>query len=225
MIIHYNHTVFRDEAFLHSLVEWKRWSKGLGKRLFDLTLASVGLLFLFPVVLIIAVIIFWDDGHPVFFVQERIGKSGKPFRLLKFRTMRVDKLACQGSFDPGDDSRVTRVGACLRKYKLDELPQLLNVVRGEMSLVGPRPEVRKWVAAFPERWNKVLQVVPGITDNASVRFRNEEELLRQSDDPEKFYREVVLPQKLCLYEDYVDHHSVHGDILLIFKTIYCCLFK
>jgi lipopolysaccharide/colanic/teichoic acid biosynthesis glycosyltransferase len=124
-----------------------------------------------------------------------------------------------GTFDAGATSRVTPIGRFLRKSKLDELPQLWNVLRGEMSLVGPRPEVRKWVDAYPERWTFVHAVRPGITDPASIRFRNEEEILAASTDPEATYRDVILPQKLVLYEDYVRDRSFWGDIAIILKTI------
>lgn len=195
------------------------------KRVFDLFFSILGLVILFPVTGMTALLIWLTGEGPVFFVQERVGIHGEPFNLLKFRTMKVDRQAGYGRFDPGDTSRVTTLGRFLRKYKLDELPQLINVVRGEMSLVGPRPEVRKWVSVYPEQWNKILTVLPGITDNASVMFRNEEELLHSSDNPDQLYREVVLPRKLSLYEEYVKHSSLKGDILLIFRTIYCCLFK
>lgn len=195
------------------------------KRVFDLFCSVAGLVILLPVMAVIALLIRLTGKGPVFFVQERMGIHGRPFNLLKFRTMKVDGQAVAGRFDPGDTSRVTSLGSFLRRYKLDELPQLINVVRGEMSLVGPRPEVRKWVSVYPEKWTKILTVVPGITDNASVVFRNEEELLHLSDNPERVYCDVILPAKLSLYEQYVEHHSLKGDILLIFRTIYCCLFK
>ncbi|GAO28538.1 bacterial sugar transferase [Geofilum rubicundum JCM 15548] len=134
--------------------------------------------------------------------------------------MTVVKEAASGSFDAGDSSRVTRVGRWLRKSKIDELPQLWNVLVGDMSLVGPRPEVQKWVAVYPERWQVVHSVRPGITDNASIEFRNEEALLATSDAPETTYKEVVLPQKLALYENYVRQNSFLGDIRIIFKTIW-----
>lgn len=195
------------------------------KRIFDLLFSMMGLVLLFPVMVMIAILIRLCDRAPVFFVQERVGRYGKSFIMWKFRTMKDDRQPTAGRFDPGDTSRVTPLGRFLRKYKLDELPQLINVVRGEMSLVGPRPEVRRWVTVYPERWNRVLTVVPGITDNASLFYRKEEELLHQSADPDQFYREMVLPGKLSLYEEYVDHHSLKGDILLIARTIFCCLFK
>ena len=133
--------------------------------------------------------------------------------------MRVLQRAEAGQFDAGNCNRVTPVGKLIRKGKLDELPQLWNVLKGEMSIVGPRPEIRKWVEAYPKRWQEVLTVRPGITDPASIRFRNEEALLAEASDPEAEYREVILPQKLALYEEYVANASFFGDIALIFKTI------
>ncbi len=129
-----------------------------------------------------------------------------------------------GTFEAGDKSRITKTGAFLRKTKLDELPQLWNVLIGDMSLVGPRPEVRKWVDSYPERWAKVLTVKPGITDPASIYYRNEEELLAKADDPEACYRDHILPHKLDLYEEYVRTRSFCGDIYLIVKTIIVILF-
>ncbi|TAJ12117.1 sugar transferase [Marinilabiliaceae bacterium JC017] len=195
------------------------------KRVFDIFLALAGIIILTPLGVVISILIVLNSGLPVFFIQNRVGQHKKGFRLIKFRTMIVRDSAKFGSFDVGDSSRVTGIGSILRKLKLDELPQLFNVLKGEMSLVGPRPEVEKWVAVYPERWEKVLSVVPGITDNASIEFRREEDLLSLSDQPEKTYKEVVLPQKLQYYEDYVDNQSFGGDIKLIFKTIYFSLFK
>lgn len=138
--------------------------------------------------------------------------------------MRVMRGAASGTFDAGDTSRITKVGAFLRRTKLDELPQLWNVFKGDMSFVGPRPEVRKWVDAYPERWVKVLTVKPGITDPASIYYRNEGELLAQADDPVACYRDRILPHKLDLYEEYVRTRTFWGDIALIFKTIMLVLF-
>lgn len=190
------------------------------KRCFDIVASFFGLLMLSPVLLILAVAVVLDSGFPVFFVQKRVGKGGRQFRIFKFRSMTVSKAAAEGSFDAGNSRRVTRVGRILRKTKLDELPQLWNVFIGDMSLVGPRPEVQKWVEAYPERWRFVHSIRPGITDNASLEFRNEEEILAASDDPEVTYREVVLPRKLYLYEDYVRNRTFLGDIRIIFRTIF-----
>lgn len=133
--------------------------------------------------------------------------------------MSIDKKASKGSFDAGSSLRVTKIGKVLRKTKLDELPQLWNVFKGDMSFVGPRPEVRKWVDTYPHRWKKVHQIRPGISDPASIKFRNEEEILAESEDPNKCYLEQVLPAKLELYEKYVDEQNFVYDIKLILKTI------
>jgi lipopolysaccharide/colanic/teichoic acid biosynthesis glycosyltransferase len=195
------------------------------KSLFDIVFALVVLILLMPLFILIALFIKVNDNGPFFFKQERIGKNGKPFILYKFRSMSVLKEATKGQFDAGNISRVTTVGKLLRKTKMDELPQLINVIKGNMSLVGPRPEVQKWISVYPERWIKVLTVTPGMTDNASIEFRNEEDILVNSENPEKMYMEFVLPKKLEFYEEYVDNHSFFGDIKLIFKTIYYCIFK
>ena len=195
------------------------------KRCFDILSGLIGLVFLGPVFLIILIVSMAAHGRPVFFKQHRVGRNGIDFLLLKFRTMCVEKGAEAGQFDPGDCSRVTSVGKFLRRTKLDELPQIWNVLKGEMSVVGPRPEIRKWVEAYPNHWQEVLTVRPGITDPASIRFRNEEALLALASDPEAEYREVILPQKLALYEEYVANASFFGDLALIFKTIIVVVYK
>jgi len=194
------------------------------KRIFDFTVSLVSLILLSPFFILIMAGIIIFDSRPVLFRQMRVGVNGSGFLLNKFRTMRVVREAASGTFDAGDTSRITKIGAFLRKTKLDELPQLWNVFIGDMSLVGPRPEVRKWVGAYPERWAKVLTVKPGITDPASIYYRNEEELLAQADDPVACYRDQILPHKLDLYEEYVRTRTFWGDIALIFKTIMLVLF-
>jgi len=161
----------------------------------------------------------------VLFRQTRVGRNGKDFILNKFRTMTFSEEGSKGSFDVGNKSRVTRIGSILRKTKLDELPQLWNVFKGDMSFVGPRPEVRQWVDVYPERWARILTVKPGITDPASIYYRNEEELLALSDDPVIYYRDHILLHKLALYEDYVRTRSFCGDIYLILETIFTVLFQ
>lgn len=188
------------------------------KRLFDIVLSLLLLVILGPVMCLIGFSILAFDGKPVFFKQARVGVDGNSFKLIKFRTMSNMGGSEYGSFDAGSSDRVTRIGSLLRRSKLDELPQLINVLCGEMSLVGPRPEVRKWVDVFPERWAKIHQIRPGITDPASIIYRNEETLLAQSVDPERTYQEEVLPHKLSLYEKYADEHSIWGDIRIIFQT-------
>jgi len=191
----------------------------VSKRLFDIMASCLGLLVVLPLLLVVAGFILIFDGAPVFYHHIRAGRNNRDFILTKFRTMSVLASGFNGTFDAGNKSRVTRLGALLRKTKLDELPQLWNVLKGDMSFVGPRPEVRKWVNAYPERWAKVLTVKPGITDPASIYYRNEEELLAQADDPEAYYRDHILLHKLDLYEEYVRTRSFYGDIKIIFKTI------
>ena len=194
------------------------------KRIFDFTVSLFALILLLPLFILIMAGIMIFDSRPVLFRQARVGVNGYGFLLNKFKTMRVIRGAASGTFDAGDTSRITKIGAFLRKTKLDELPQLWNVFKGDMSFVGPRPEVRKWVDAYPERWAKVLTVKPGITDPASIYYRNEEELLAQADDPVACYRDQILPHKLDLYEEYVKSRTFWGDIFLIFKTIMLVFF-
>ncbi|TCO06868.1 sugar transferase [Natronoflexus pectinivorans] len=195
------------------------------KRIFDFLLSLFLLLIFSPLFVLVALAIMLTDGLPLFFIQKRAGKNGTFFRMYKFRTMSVRKEAADGSFDAGDVSRVTTIGRLLRKSKLDELPQLFNVLKGEMSFIGPRPEVEKWVQTYPERWSVVLSVKPGITDNASLEFRNEEEILMAAEDKEGTYRNEILPRKLDLYEDYVRNNSFFGDLLIIVRTFWAVLFK
>jgi lipopolysaccharide/colanic/teichoic acid biosynthesis glycosyltransferase len=189
------------------------------KRCLDAAGAFVGLVVLSPLLIAVWVCVILESGLPGLFRQQRVGRGVSDFVLYKFRTMTVRRGTESGSFDAGCSARVTRVGKILRKTKLDELPQLWNVLKGDMSLVGPRPEVRKWVEAYPARWAKVLTVRPGITDPASIVYRNEEEILAESPDPEATYRAEILPHKLSLYEEYVDTRSFRGDIGILVKTL------
>jgi lipopolysaccharide/colanic/teichoic acid biosynthesis glycosyltransferase len=189
------------------------------KRLFDISLALLGLIILSPLLILIAIAIKVNSKGPVFFCQKRVGRSGKPFILYKFRSMTLFELATEGVFEPGNVSRVTAVGKFFRKSKLDELPQLINVLIGDMSLVGPRPEVGNWVAVYPDAWKKVLTVRPGITDNASILFQDEESILAEAEDPEQMYREIILPKKLELYTDYAENRSFYGDIQILLRTL------
>ncbi len=189
------------------------------KRAFDF-MVSLGCIFvMIPIFLLVSILVLITSGRPVFFKQVRVGRNNKDFIIWKFRTMSVLESAQKGSFDLGNTMRVTPIGKILRKTKLDELPQLFNVLNGQMSLVGPRPEIRKWVNFYPVRWEKALSVAPGITDRASIEFRNEEELLAHAEEPEAFYRDVILPKKLDYYEAYAEHHSFWRDISIILKTI------
>lgn len=162
---------------------------------------------------------------PIFFVQDRVGKNGKLFKLIKFRTMKVADGKTKGSFDAGDSSRITLVGNFLRKTKIDELPQLLNVIKGDMSLVGPRPEVKIWTDVYPEQWEIVHKVRPGITDEASITFRNEEVILKNAQNPTETYKNQILPQKLALYIQYVQNQSFLGDLKILIRTFGHVLFK
>lgn len=195
------------------------------KRLLDISCACVGLAVLSPLLLLLWVAVVAETGLPGIFRQRRVGQYGRDFMLLKFRSMAVRREAEQGTFDAGSTARVTRVGRFLRKTKLDELPQLWNVLRGDMSLVGPRPEVLKWVQAYPERWARVLSVRPGITDTASIEFRNEEDILAASTDPERTYRDTILPRKLSIYEDYVQAPGVRKDVAIILRTAWAVAIK
>ncbi len=189
------------------------------KRAFDLLAAGLGLVVLSPAFLVIALAIRLGSPGPVFFRQERIGLGGRPFRILKFRTMRVDAEKLGGQLTVSADPRVTRVGAVLRKGKLDELPQLVNVVAGDMSLVGPRPEVPRYVARYDDRQRRVLEVRPGITDPASIAYRNENDLLDAAADPEATYLSEIMPAKLELNLAYLERRSLVSDIGIIFRTL------
>ncbi|MBQ6047335.1 MAG: sugar transferase [Bacteroidales bacterium] len=190
------------------------------KRLFDIVASGLGLIFLSPLFLVLAVWIKLDSPGPVFYRQVRVGRHNRDFRIFKFRSMRVG--ADKGSLVTigGHDPRITRSGYFIRKFKLDEFPQLINVFRGEMSLVGPRPEVRHYVDYWTPEQMHVLDVRPGITDPASIKYRNENELMEKAEDPERYYIEVIMQEKIKLYLEYVNHHTFWGDIGLIFQTLW-----
>lgn len=190
------------------------------KRLFDIVASGCGLLVLSPLFVVLAIWIKLDSKGPVFYRQVRVGRDNRDFKLFKFRSMRVgaDK---QGLITVGGrDPRITRSGYFIRKYKLDEFPQLINVFIGDMSLVGPRPEVRKYVDMYTPEQMRVLSVRPGITDLASIRYRNENELLEQADNPDEYYEQVIMQDKLRINLEYVDNHSFWNDIKLIFMTFW-----
>lgn len=192
----------------------------MAKRLFDWLASTFGLLALAPVLLLLAVWIKLDSQGPVFFRQERVGRGGKLFRIHKFRTMVTDAERRGLQITVGADARVTRVGQWLRKYKLDELPQLLDVWLGQMSLVGPRPEVPRYVACYPaDVRDVVLSVRPGITDRASIEFKDENEILGRAPDPHLAYVNEVLPIKLRYYVDYVAQRSFWSDVGIILMTV------
>lgn len=195
------------------------------KRLFDFICSVLLLIILISPLLVISVLIKLTMPGPIFFIQERVGRSGNLFKLIKFRTMKVADGKAKGSFDAGDSSRITPLGNFLRKTKIDELPQLLNVVTGDMSLVGPRPEVKIWTEVYPEKWAIVHKVKPGITDEASITFRNEEVILKNALNPTETYKNQILPQKLALYIQYVQNQSFLGDLKIILRTIAHVIFK
>lgn len=189
------------------------------KRVFDVSLSLIALLLLFPVFLIIACLISFDSPGGVFYRQTRVGKDKIDFELIKFRTM-VSGASRLGQLTVGfHDPRITRVGFWLRKYKLDELPQLLNVLKGDMSFVGPRPEVRRYVELYNDQQQRVFDVRPGLTDWASIQFCNENELLAKAKDPENYYVQKIIPVKLSQNLAYIDHHDLRTDLLIMALTL------
>src|SRR5882672_2318305 len=198
----------------------RAYCRGPVKRVFDVAISVAALIVLAPVFLIVSIVVLLASGRPVLFTQERVGMDGRPFRLVKFRTMHraaAAGLPLTGRGDP----RVTRPGRFLRAAKLDELPQLWNVLRGEMSLVGPRPEVPRYVARYTVEQRRVLEVRPGLTDPASVLFRDEEALIGSVSEGQRetFYLETVLPKKLLMNLEYIDRASVPYDLALVLRTI------
>ena len=191
----------------------------------DIIFSGLGLICLSPLFVFLALWVKLDSPGPVFYRQVRVGRNNRDFKLYKFRSMRVDSdkkgLITIGGHDP----RVTQSGYYIRKYKLDEFPQLINVFLGDMSLVGPRPEVRKYVDMYTDEQMHVLDVRPGITDMASIYYRNENELLEKANNPEKYYREVIMQDKLRINLEYVRNHSVIGDFRMILKTLFVVIAK
>lgn len=188
-------------------------------RVVDVVASSLGLIILAPLFVIVAVAIRLDSGGPVFFRQVRVGRDGRPFSILKFRTMRTDAEAVGGQLTVGADPRVTRVGAWLRRSKVDELPQLINVLRGDMALVGPRPEVPRYVALYDDQQRRVLDVRPGITDPASIAFRDEGSILANASDPEAVYVHEIMPRKLAMNLAYLEHRTLARDLGVILATL------
>ena len=190
------------------------------KRLFDITFSLVGLVLLFPVFVIVAILIKINSRGPIFFIQKRVGRHFRIFNICKFRTM-IMKTSYQGlPITVGNDSRITKIGKFLRKTKLDELPQIFNVFRGNMSFVGPRPEVEKYVNLYKEEYKKILELKPGITDIASLTYSNESEMLNGKDNPEEYYTQVILPHKIKFAKEYIARASFLFDLKLILLTIY-----
>jgi lipopolysaccharide/colanic/teichoic acid biosynthesis glycosyltransferase len=189
------------------------------KRAFDLVSAVAGLLVLWPLFGVIALAVRLEDGGSVFFRQVRVGRGGRPFRIWKFRTMVHDAERQGRAITLAKDARVTRVGATLRRLKLDELPQLLNVVAGEMSLVGPRPEVPKYVEQYGPAQRRVLELVPGITSPANLAYHDEAELLAGTPDPERAYVQQVMPDKIRIHLRYADQATPWSDLLMVVRTL------
>lgn len=190
-----------------------------GKRFFDIVATILGGLILLPIIIPIIIWIKLSSKGPLFYVQKRVGKNFKEFNLYKFRSMIINADKVGPSVTSGDDPRITKVGRIIRKTKIDELPQLINVIKGDMSLVGPRPEVMKFVKEKKNEYKDILTIKPGITDNAAIEFRDEETIMEQYIDKEKAYIDIVLPQKIKLYNKYIENISLFNDIKLILKTL------
>jgi lipopolysaccharide/colanic/teichoic acid biosynthesis glycosyltransferase len=195
------------------------------KRLFDIIFSLIGLTILFPLFVLIALRIKFDSKGPIFYRGVRVGRGGEPFKIYKFRTMVLEAEVSRPSSTPDDDLRITKVGKFLRRYKLDELPQLINVLKDEMSLVGPRPQVPWAVELYNQEEKAILNLKPGITDYASIRFPNEGEILRGSPDPDKEYLEKIHPEKTRLQLEYVRHASLAEDLKILAKTFKTLLLK
>lgn len=188
------------------------------KRLFDFSMAAVGLVVLSPLLIGVAVLVKLTSPGPVFFQQERIGRGFRPFMIYKFRSMVPDAPRLGAEITAGDDPRITWAGRILRKTKIDETPQLLNVLKGDMSFVGPRPEARKYVEMFRDDYEEILQVRPGVTDLASIEYRNESTILGTADDPEKEYIERILPDKIRVSKEQIRRASFWFDLAIIART-------
>lgn len=191
----------------------------MGKRLFDIFFSLLGLVILFVPLLFIAILISLDSRGGIFYKQIRVGKDGTDFNLLKFRSMKTDADKAGLLTIGGRDNRITNIGYSLRKYKIDELPQLINVLLGDMSLVGPRPEVRKYVDLYNSEQKQVLSVKPGITDYASIEYSNENEILGKAENPEEVYINEIMPAKLKLNLKYIEEQGIATDLKIIFRTI------
>jgi len=189
------------------------------KRLSDIILSFISLVVLLPLFAVIWILIKLDSPGPVFYRGERIGRLGRPFKILKFRTMVVDAEKSEIWSTKSDDPRITRIGKFIRQYNIDELPQFINVLKGEMSIVGPRPEVRRYVDMFSEEEKKILTVYPGITDWATVWIRDEGKVLAGNSDPDKTYLEQIRPQKLKFQLEYANNHSLGTDLKIMLATL------
>jgi len=189
------------------------------KRIFDIVVSLVGLICFLPLLLLVAVLIKLDSRGPIFFRQQRIGMGFRPFQIFKFRTMINNAQSRGGLITSANDTRITRVGGILRKTKVDEFPQLINVLRGDMTFVGPRPEVPEFVELFRRDYEEILTVRPGITDLASLKYRDEAAVLSQCDNPQEEYLRHVLPDKINLNKEYIKRSSFFFDLILILKTL------
>ena len=193
------------------------------KRIFDLFASTIGVILLSPILIIVSIAIKVDSKGNIIFLQKRVGRNQKPFYIYKFRTMVSDAEKLGKQITVGKDNRITKVGAFLRKYKIDELPQLFNVIKGDMSLVGPRPEVPRYVELYTEEQKKVLSIRPGITDLASLTYSDENDILGKVDNPEEYYINVIMQDKLKLNLEYIEKSNLIYDISLIMKTILKCI--
>ena len=191
----------------------------MSKRIFDFIISFISLLFFSPILLLISIIIKISSTGPVFYRQTRVGRNNVDFKIFKFRTMHVNADKKGLLTIGGKDPRVTTIGFYLRKYKLDELPQLINVIKGEMSFVGPRPEVRQYVNLYSDSYKEVLNVKPGITDLASIEFRNENEILLEQKDPYQYYIDYIMPKKLEINLKYIAQSSLIKDLVIIIRTL------
>lgn len=212
------HRTFCDNDAIPQETVAYRWAS----RCADILFASLALAVLSPVFVVVGAMIFLFDGLPVFFLQHRIGMHGKRFRILKFRTMRCFPTGASG-FEPGNHSRITCLGRFLRKYKLDELPQFVNILVGDMAFVGPRPEVPEHVNLANPAWRVVLSWRPGLSDPASIYYRREEDLLASSDDPQSLYVNTILPHKLSLSTAFLDRRSLAADFAVLAGTVQAIL--
>ncbi len=196
------------------------------KRLIDIFASFLALIIFSPLIIIISLAIFFDSGLPIFYSQKRLGKDYKEFTMYKFRTMVKDADKKGALVTAGHDPRITKVGRFLRRTKLDELPQFFNVLKGDMSLVGPRPEVERYARFYKPEFEYILsKVKPGITDNASLQYRYEEKILANKENHEDLYINELLPKKLILAKDYADNNNMFMDLTILLKTIYAVLFK
>ena len=189
------------------------------KRGFDIIIASIGIVFLSPLLLLISIWIKFSTKGSLFYIQKRVGKDFKEFDIYKFRSMIVNADKIGPSVTSGNDPRITEIGKFIRRTKIDELPQLINVIKGDMSIVGPRPEVMKFVTKKEDAYKKILSVKPGITDNATIEFRDEETMMNRYEDKEKAYIDIILPKKIELYYAYIDNISFANDMKLILQTL------